>query len=218
MGIQIDGGITIGSGITFSPPPSAMRALLSGAGQTAFDAATNNDWFAVSAVDYANVKNGLSGTSTVGYSDVNLSNATTAFSTNFGATLDQPNATVAANNWIIGLVSRMTGVGSVGFRAYSGATFKGTYATLGSSTLTMTSSAAPSYWLRKNPTDASAATVYVAVGPRTSGSGGSWGGTGTWGAGATGGAYSATLTSGGWTDFNSALPAQQWLLTNVQQW
>lgn len=218
MGIEIGGGIEIGSGIVISPPPSAMRALLSGAGQTAYDAATVNNWFAVSAADYANVKNGLSGTSTVGYTDVNLSNATTQFSSNFGATLDQPNATVTANNWIIGLVSRMAGTGSLGFRPYVGTTFKGTYSTIGSTTLSMTSSAAPTYWLRKDPTDASGSTTYVAVGPRVSGSGGSWGGTGTWGAGATGGAYSATMSSGGWTDFNTSLPAQQWLLTNVQQW
>lgn len=216
MGITIGGGIAVGGGITVSQGPSAMRALLSGAGQTAFDAAAVGDWFAVSAADYGNVKNGLSGTSTVGYSDANLTNATTPFSTNFGATLDQANATVAANNYIIGLVSRTSGAGTLNFRAYSSAAFKGAYSTLGSNNLSMTQPTLPTYWLRKNPTDVSGSARYVAVGPRVSGAGASWGGTGTWGAGATGGGYSPNMTS--WTDFNTSLPAQQWLLTSVLQW
>ena len=216
MGIEIGGGIDIGGGITISPAPSIMRALLSGAGQTAYDAAATDAWFAVSSTDYANVQSGLTGVTTIGYTNEQLINAATAFSRNFGATLNQANATVATGNYILGLVSRATGTGStLVFRPYSSTVFKGTYSVIGTGSLTMSQSAAPTYWLIKNPSAAVVSTTYVAVGAPTGGVL-NWGGTGTWGAGATGGGYSATMSS--WTDFNTTLPAQQWLLTNVQQW
>lgn len=216
MALEIGGGIDIGGGVTISPGPATIRSLLSGAGQTAYDAAATDSWFAVSSTDYANVQAGLAGVSTIGYTNDQLTNATTGFSRNFGATLNQANATVATGNYILGLVSRTTGTGStLVFRPYSSTVFKGTYSVIGTGSLTMNQSAVPTYWLRKNPSAAVASTTYVAVGAPTAGVL-NWGATGTWGAGATGGGYSSNMSS--WTDFNSNLPAQQWLLTNVQQW
>ena len=81
----------------------------------------------------------------------------------------------------------------------------------------MSQTALPTYWLRKNPASAVAAASYVAVGPGTGTMG--WAAMGPWGANnAQGAAYSATMTSGGWTVFPSNIPAQQWLLTNQAQW
>ena len=217
MGIEIGTGITIGSGITISPPPSAIRALLSPTGQSAFDAAVTDGWFAVSATDYGNVQAGLTGVSTVGYSNANLASATISFSQNFGATLNDVNATVTTGNYILGLASRGNGSGTITFRPYVSTTFRGAYSTVGTGNLVMSQAAAPTYWLRKNPSSAVAATSYVAVGPGTGTMG--WGAMGPWGGNnPQGGAYSATMGSGSWSTFNSNLPAQQWLLTNTQQW
>lgn len=213
MPIQIGGGITVGPGVTITNVD--LRAYLSPAGQAAYDAAATDFWYSVSASDYANVKAALVGVSTVGYTDNQLLNAGTTFSQNFGATLDQTNATVPGGNYVLGFASRGAGTGSMTFSPYFASTFKGAYVTLGSNQITMTNSAAPTYWLRKNPSF-QATTRYVAVGRPNGGATLSWGGTGTWGSGATGGGYSSTMTS--WTDFSSNLPAQQWLLTTTKQW
>ena len=218
MSIVVGSGIEIGSGITISPGPSAIRALLSPTGQAAYDAAATDAWFAVTAADYSNVRAGLSGVSTVGYSDANFDSATIAFSQNFGATLNDVNATVATGNYILGLVSKASGVtGTISFRPYVSTTFRGAYSTIGTGNLVMSQTAIPTYWLRKNPSAAVEATSYVAVGPGTGSRG--WAAMGPWGGNnAQGGAYSATMGSGSWTTFNSNLPAQQWLLTNQAQW
>lgn len=213
MPIVIGPGITIGSGITITNVD--LRAYLSPAGKAAYDAAATDAWYSVSATDYGNVKAALVGVSTVGYTDNDLLNAGTSFSQNFGATLNQTNATIPGGNYILGFASRGAGTGSMTFSPYYGITFKGAYVTLGSNQITMNSSAAPTYWLRKNPT-LEVSTKYVAVGKPNSGATLSWGGTGTWGSGATGGGYSSNMTS--WTDFNTNLPAQQWLLTTTKQW
>lgn len=216
MGIQIDSGITIGSGITISSID--VRSLLSAAGQTAYDAAATDAWYSVSASDFANVKTGLASTSTIGYSDAQLTGTVSSFSQNFGATLDQANATVTGGNYILGFVSRAQGAsGGITFSPRYATSFKGAYVTLGSNQISMTTSnvATPAYWLRKNPA-IQGGTVYVAVGTPNGGAGLSWAGTGTWGSGATGGGYTSNNTS--WTDFNTGLPAQQWLLTTVRQW
>ncbi len=218
MSIVIGAGIEIGGGVTVSAAPSFIRTLLSPTGQSAYDAAVTDGWFAVSATDYGNVQAGLSGTSTIGYSDANFTTATIGFSQNFGATLNDVNATVTTGNYILGLVSRASGSsGTISFRPYVSTTFRGTYSTIGTGNLVMSQSATPTYWLRKNPSAAVASTSYVAVGPGTGTLG--WGAMGPWGSNnSQGGAYSATMGSGSWTTFNSNVPAQQWLLTNTQQW
>lgn len=218
MAIVVGPGIEIGGGITISPAPSAIRAALSPTGQSAFDAATTDSWFAVSATDYGNVKAALSGTSTIGFTDANLTAATTGFSQNFGATVDITNATVSTGNYILGLASRGSGSGTLTFRPYVSTTWRGTYSAIGSNSPVISQTAIPTYWLRKNPPAPVAATSYVAVGPGSGGMG--WGSMGPWGVinNTNSGAYSGTMTSGSWTNFPSSIPAQQWLLTNTQQW
>ncbi len=219
MTIVIGPGITIGNGVTVTSVPAAtLRSVLSPTGQSAYDAAATDGWFSVSATDYGNVLSGLSGTSTIGYSNANLDAATTGFSQNFGATVNITNATVNTGSYILGLASRAgSGTGTISFRPYSSLTWRGTYGTIGTGNLVMSQSTTPTYWLRKNPSAPAASATYVAVGPGTGTRG--WGSMGPWGGNDTnGGAYSATMSSGGWTTFNSNVPAQQWLLTNTQQW
>lgn len=219
MAIVIEGGITIGAGITISAEPGPIRSLLSTAGQAAYDAAATDGWFAVSATDYSNVKTGLSGVTIVGYNDTQLTTAGTAFSASFGATLDVGNATVSTGNYVLGMASRTSsGSGTLTFRPYVSTTFRGTYSTIGTGNLVMNTASTAFYWLRKNPSAAQATTSYVAVGVPSAGSGLSWNSVaGPWGPNnTTGGAYSSNMNS--WTTFNSNVPAQQWVLTNVQQW
>ena len=218
MPIVVGPGIEIGGGITISPAPSAIRAALSPTGQAAYDAAATDSWFAVSSTDYGNVNAALSGTSTIGYTDANLTAATTGFSQNFGATLNDVNATVATGNYILGLASRASGAsGTLTFRPFVSTTFRGAYTAIGTGSLVMSQTATPTYWLCKNPSAPVASTSYVAVGPGSGTRG--WGAMGPWGSSnLQGGAYSSTMASGSWTTFNSSLPAQQWLLTNTQQW
>lgn len=186
-----------------------MRSLLSTAGQTAYDGAANDAWFSVSSTDYAAVLAGLSGTSAIGMSDAQVTVAsTTAFSGPLGVTLPQANSTVPSGNYIFGLVVRGAAGASAGtFRPYSSTTFKGTYTVLGSNTLSLAAVSTPQYYLRKNPVSATAATTYVAIGPRTVSN---WGATGSWPAA---GAYSATMAAGSWTNYTSVLPIQQWLIS-----
>lgn len=215
MPIVVGPGIELGAGVVVSSPPSPVRSLLSTAGQIAYDAATTDSWFAVSATDYGNVKAGLTGISTIAFTDANLTAATTGFSQNFGATVNITNATVPIGNYILGLASRGSSSGTLTFRPYVSTTFRGTYSAIGTGNCVMTQSATPTYWLRKNPSSAVASTSYVAVGPGTGTMG--WGSTGPWGSADTnGGAYSSTMNS--WTTFNSNIPAQQWLLTDTAQW
>jgi hypothetical protein len=217
MGVVIGTGITIGSGISIIPEAGPLRNVLSPTGQAAYDAASVDGWFAVSAADYGNVQAGLTGISTVGYTASNLTAATNNFSQNFGATLDDANSAVTAGNYILGLASRGAGSGTLTFRPYVSTTFRGTYSTIGTGSLVMTQSATPTYWIRKNPSAAVVSTSYVAVGPGTGTLG--WGSMGPWGGNnPQGGAYSSTMASASWTTFNSSVPAQQWLVTSTQQW
>ena len=184
-----------------------MRALLSASGQTAYDAASNDSWFNVSAADYAAVYSGLAGTSKIGMSDADVTTATfSAFVGTYGITLPQAYCTVTANYYVIAFVARgMSNIAGT-FRPYYSTTFKGTYSTLGSNSITTAATNSPVYYLRKNAASAQATTSYVAMGPRNSGSG-NWAAMGTW----SGAGYSANMTS--WTVWNSNTPIQQWLIS-----
>jgi hypothetical protein len=218
MGVVIGTGITIETGISIIAESGPLRNVLSPTGQAAYDAAATDAWFSVSATDYGNVQTGLSGISTIGYTSANLTAATTPFSQNFGATLNDVNATVNTGNYILALASRGAGSGTIIFRPFVSTTFRGTYSAIGTGNLVISQSAAPTYWIRKNPSVSVAATSYVAVGPGT-GSGMSWGSMGPWGSSnPQGGAYSGTMVSGAWVTFNSNIPAQQWLVTDTVQW
>lgn len=218
MAIVFEPGVSIEGGISIVREPPTMRSLLSTAGQAAYDFATTDSWFAVSSTDYANVKAGLTNVSTIGCTDNQMLNAGQNFAQSLGATLDIANAAVPAGYYIIGLSTKTgsTGSGETVFRPSISGTFRGIYSGMGVNAVTMNSTQTIFYWLRKLPEAPVNFTSYVAVGVPNAGSNRPWAATGNWGSGATGGAYSLNMST--WTTFTSTLPAQQWILTNVQQW
>lgn len=220
MGLEIGTGITISTGITIAIEAGPLKSALSPAGQIAYDSATVDSWFEVSGTDYGNVKAALTTTLTQGYTDAYLVDATTSFPTAYGTTLNNSSIAVPQNYYVVGLVSRMNGTGILNFNPAISTTFRGTYSNLGTNVCTMTQSDQSTYWLRKNPPLPAAVESYVAISRGITGTTATWGAkSGTaWGSGDFGGAYSTTLTSGSWTNFNIGLPAQQWLLTGTRQW
>jgi hypothetical protein len=202
---------------------------LSPAGQSAYDAAEYTNWFSVSEQDYANVKSGISGVSTIGLSDAEMAYpwAGSIGSSN-SVTMDRNRAFVSANNYILGLVVRNAPFprsGSFTFKPYVGSDFKGDrYGSIGQNSLTLSNSSegVPIYWLMKNPPRPVLANSYVMVGEAitVTGEGNDWGVvSNTNPEGSNGAAYSSNFST--WTTLSQGLgngPAQQWLLTNTVQW
>jgi hypothetical protein len=159
--------IFIGEKLAVAPTPS-IRALLSGTGQTAFDAASDDSFFAVSQTDYDAVVAGVASVSTVGPSDAQFASGPgSPFSAAYIVTYPQAAATVPANNYIIGFKA-VTATSNSQWRIYGGPTFKST-----SPVYSQISTASPStgagapgigtfYYLRKAPT-VQAATTYIGI-------------------------------------------------------
>jgi hypothetical protein len=142
--------------------------LLSGAGQTAFDAASDDSFFAVSLTDYEAVVAGVASVSTVGPTDAEFASGPgSPFSAAYIVTYPQAAATVPANNYILGFKA-VTGTSNSQWRIYGGPTFKSTspvYSQI-STTSPSTGAGAPGigtfYYLRKAPT-VQAATTYIGI-------------------------------------------------------
>jgi hypothetical protein len=142
--------------------------LLSGTGQTAFDAAASDAFFAVSQTDYNAVVAGVASVSTVGPTDAEFaSTAGSPFSAAYIVTYPQAAATVPANNYILGFKA-VTGTSNSQWRIYGGPTFKSTspvYSQISTSSPS-TGAGAPGigtfYYLRKAPT-VQAATTYIGI-------------------------------------------------------
>lgn len=205
------------------PGGFSYRSLLSSTGQAAYDATAYNDWFSVSAQDYANVQAGITGATTIGLSDAEMAQPIAGgLGTENSATMAQNRATVAANTYVLGLVVRgQANANSFTFRPYIGPSFRGnTYGAIGQNSLTVTGNS-PLYWLRKNPALPTSLESYVMCGERITNSGES-----NWALientnpspGATGAAYSNNFST--WTTLSATLtgPAQQWLLTTDVNW
>jgi hypothetical protein len=147
---------------------ASIRALLSGTGQTAFDAAASDAFFAVSQTDYNAVVAGVASVSTVGPTDAEFaSTAGSPFSATYIVTYPQAAATVPASNYILGFKA-VTGTSNSQWRIYGGPTFKSTspvYSQI-SSDSPSTGAGAPGigtfYYLRKAPT-VQAATTYIGI-------------------------------------------------------
>lgn len=203
VGVNI-AGVNISGAI-----PITMRSLLSASGQTAYDAASNDSWFNVSAADYAAVASGLPGTTKIGMTDAQVTVVSpSAFVGTYGITLPQANATVPVGNYVFGFVFRGVQLVTCTLRPYISTTFKGTYTTLGANIISAPSSTSPLYYLRKNPASAVASTSYVAAGPRSAG-GGNWAATGVF----AGSGYSANMST--WTNWDTNTPIQQWLISTT---
>jgi hypothetical protein len=147
---------------------ASIRALLSGSGQTAYDAAASDAFFAVSQTDYDAVVAGVASVSTVGPDNATFTGINgSPFSANYLVTYPQANATVPANNYIIGFRATTT-YSNQQYRIYGGPTFKSTspaYSQI-STTSPSTGAGAPGqgtfYYLRKAPA-VQAATTYIGI-------------------------------------------------------
>jgi hypothetical protein len=147
---------------------ASIRALLSGSGQTAYDAASSDAFFAVSSTDYDAVVAGVASVSTVGPTDAEFaSTAGSPFSATYIVTYPQAAATVPASNYILGFRAT-TAYANQQWRIYGGPTFKSTspvYSQI-STTSPSTGAGAPGigtfYYLRKAPA-AQAATTYIGI-------------------------------------------------------
>lgn len=164
MAIAIGGGISIGAGVTISSPPGQMRGLLSGAGQTAYDAATVNNFFSVSAADYGNVVAGLSSVTKYAQDDTALANTGGGgWTGNFAQALPAATATVPAGTYIIGFAAKAYNSNGTA-TPLIGTTFPPT----GSSYTAIANSpsigfSAVNYYIRKAPTTATASTSYLGL-------------------------------------------------------
>jgi hypothetical protein len=192
----------------------SIRALLSGSGQTAYDAAASNAFFAVSQSDWNAVVAGVASTSRIGPSDADFSGASgPAFAGNYLHSADQSRATVPASNYIIGFRAT-TEFANQQWRIYGGATFRSTspaYSQI--STTTPSTGASPGtgtfYYLRKAPT-VQAATTYIAIfGTQTL----TMTTNGSYPTGNGGYALSPFTT---WTPWSSRLPKLQVLITPTE--
>jgi hypothetical protein len=162
MGIQIDSGTTIGSGITISPGPSSLRGALSPTGQAAYDAATVNNFFSVSSTDYANVAAQLSSVTKYVMDDSQMAVAPAGgWTAGFAQAYPTSVATVPTGTYVIGFSARQGG--SPGTNTPLIAT---AFPPTASYTAIANSPAAASlnaqnYFIRKAPTTATAATSYL---------------------------------------------------------
>lgn len=142
-----------------------LRSFLSGAGQTAYDAASADSFFAVSQTDYDAVVAGVASTSTLGPSDADFSGASgSAFAGNYLFTADQSRATVPAGNYIIGFRA-VTEYANQQWSIYGGATFRSTspaYSQISTTSPSTGATLGTYYYLRKAPA-VQAATTYIAI-------------------------------------------------------
>ena len=145
-----------------------LRSYLSPTGQSAYDAASADSFFAVSSTDWNAVITGLGDTTKLGPDDTNF-NATSgnAFSGTYYFTASQTLATVPANNYIIGFRASTVWVNS-SWKLYGSGTFKSynltpytQISTTTPSTGTGAGGTGTFYYLRKAPT-VQAATTYIA--------------------------------------------------------
>jgi hypothetical protein len=164
MGIQIDSGITIGSGITISPGPGSLRGALSPAGQTAYDAATVGNFFAVSSTDYGNVAAQLSSVTKYVMNDSQMAvSPSGSWTANFAEAYPTSVATVPSGTYIIGFSCRQ-GSSSGTVTPLIATAFPPTASyTAISNSPTAATTASLNYFIRKAPTTATAATSYLGI-------------------------------------------------------
>jgi len=189
----------------------SLRSFLSGAGQTAYDAASADSFFAVSQTDYDAVVAGVASVSTVGPSDVQFTGTTgSPFSANYLVTYPEAYATVSANNYIIGFRATTTYTNQQ-WKIYGGPTFKSTSPAYSQISTTSPSTGATTgtyYYLRKAPA-VQAATTYIGIlGTQTltmTANSGGW----------TGGGYaSGAFTT--WSTWTNNMPKLQVLITPTE--
>ncbi len=162
-GITIAGGITINQG---AASVGNMRDLLSASGQTAYDAAATDNFFAVSQTDYNAVVTGLSSVTKYVMSDALVAENGTAWSGTFAQAYPFTISPVPSGVYLFGFISRTTTSGTS--TPLISTTFKGTYTAISNSPTTP-SGGVRGYFLRK-ASAATASTSYLGLVNSTNGS------------------------------------------------
>ena len=214
--MQISGGITIGPGITIKSTGSTIRSALSAAGQAAYDAAYAGDFFRVSSTDYNSVKTSLANTKTIGDNSDAILYTGGSYSGTCAALNTPANSNVDPGFFIVGFVARHTSTSGANFRYLISASARGTYIQLANQVPVTNVSSSPSYYVRKDPTDANVSTQYVGIVSNTGTmiqSNTSW----------SNGAFSCLASNiasypGPWTTRATTQPVFQTLLCGTQQW
>jgi hypothetical protein len=207
--------------------PTTYRSLLSSIGQSAYDATAVDDWFEVSAADYASVQSGILQTTTTGMTAEQLAQTPDgSLPANKYYTLPYLQSVIPTGYYILGLVVRPDQPDGTtwSFKPYVGTVFKsGTWtASLGTNSLTV-SGTGLKYFLRKDPTTPSNSTWFLSMGPSTPDSGAlNWAAlsgfeTGTLGVGSS---PQGNPNLQGWTNYTPGSAVfNQWLYTPASyQW
>jgi hypothetical protein len=141
------------------PSGGLMRDYLSPTGQAAYDAAATNNFFAVSAADYAAVAAGLSSVTKYGLNDTNVAEQSGGWSANYAQAYPSTIGTVPAEQYIFGFQGRGgTTVGTV--TPLISTSFRGSYSAIANAPATVSNTR--TYYLRK-ASAATAVTSYIGV-------------------------------------------------------
>lgn len=215
MSLVISSGIQIAPGIKIVGA-SAIRASLSAAGQSAYDAAYQGDFFTVSASDYNSVKSSLANTRTIGDSAAAILYNGALYSGTCAALQTSQNTAVDAGVFIVGFVARHQSTSNANFRYLVSTAAITTYTQLANQVPVTNVSASPSYYIRKDP-EANVSTLYVGI---VSNTGLMVMSNTVW----SGGSYNCAVSnaasiSAPWNArFNATQPIFQTLLCDTKQW
>lgn len=187
---------------------TTIRALLSASGKTAWDAATDGNFFSVTAADYAAVASGLTNVTKVGMTDAQVAENGSLWSGGYAQAMPTTLGTLAANSYIFGFVTRSQTSGTA--TLLSSTTHKGTYTAVGNSPTT-SAGGARSYFIRKTPVSSGAATTYLGILQNTS----ALMGTTSF---ANAGGYDNTSPYSTWTNWTGTFIIFQVLSTSTVQW
>lgn len=189
-----------------------MRSLLSASGQSAYDAASTDNWFSVSSTDYAAVAAGLSSVTKYAMNDSLIAENGSLWSANYAQAMPSTIGTVPANVYLFGFMTRC-GAGGTTTPLIS-TTFRGTYTAISNSPNAPASNGTRGYYLRKAST-ATSAISYLGVVNTTS----SYLTTTTFNPPVSQmGGYDATTPYSTWTQWNSQYLIFQMLGTSTHQW
>ena len=190
----------------------SMRALLSASGQSAYDAAATNNWFAVSSSDYAAVVSGLASITKYGLTDAQVAENGSAWSAGYAQAFPSTIGTVPSSTYLIGFISRNSAGGTT--TPIISTTFRGTYTAISNSPNAATGGAR-GYFLRK-ASSATSATSYIGILP--SGSNGLLTTTTFNPPVAQQGGYDNTVPYSTWTNWNAQFLIFQMIGTPTLQW
>lgn len=217
MPLVIESGVSVGPGIRITTAGSVIRGLLSAAGQSAYDAAFQGDFFRVSASDYNNVRTTLANTRTIGDNADAILFTGTSYTGTCAALNTPANSNVDPGFFIVGFVARHQSTSGANFRYLVSDTARGTYRQLANQVPVTNVSSSASYYIRKDPAEANVSTVYVGI---VANSGNMLQSNTNWANGAFNCATSnaATITAPWSVRANATQPLFQTLLCGTRQW